>query len=115
VQLTCGLEARTPRVPRWHHGGGGFETRPHYGLEARTASAAHLRAGSPRTQGTSVVKTYPNEFIITSRQMNLVDGCNTIHEEGRGNASPTFLSQKKIRLERSGAVPYIYQVSSAVL
>jgi len=47
--------------------------------------------------------------------MNLVDGCNTIHEEGRGNASPTFLSQKKIRLERSGAVPYIYQVSSAVL
>jgi len=47
--------------------------------------------------------------------MNLVDGCNTIHEEGRGNASPTFLSQKKIRLGRSGAVPYIYQVSSAVL
>jgi len=29
------------------------------GLEARAASAAHLRAGSPRTQGTSVVQTDP--------------------------------------------------------
>jgi len=63
AQLTCGLEARTPRVPRWHHGGGEFGTRPHYGLEARAASAAHLRAGSPRTQGTSVVQTDPHEPV----------------------------------------------------
>jgi len=95
--------------------GAGFKPAPTMGWKPARASAAYLRAGSLHAQGTSVVKTYPNEFIITSRQMNLVDGCNTIHEEGRGNASPTFLSQKKIRLERSGAVPYIYQVSSAVL
>ena len=46
VQLTCGLEARAPRASI-------VQTDP------RTASAAHLRAGSPRTQGTSVVQTDP--------------------------------------------------------
>jgi hypothetical protein len=38
VQLTCGLEARAPRASI-------VQTDP------RAASAAHLRAGSPRTQG----------------------------------------------------------------